>query len=289
MTISPRIVTDVSWQNPVYPDDRLLTEQEIAVRARSGSLHRAHSPGQRICKVDEVDSTVEPDHVHDFQTCMDWRHEHVVGDAEPWSHWLLYDDWAQQYVPPTPPPTPPPITGWQIRARVNDRGIPFMNGWGAGWIGYTFATLIGPSHIAKIGPGMQTRVTVQADCRFAKMFIGPASSKPFVATSLFQLKFAGQNSGTTGYGPDWQLISDPLPQSFEAPNGIIVSGFVDDGHSEAGIAYMRTRNPEPDWYSRWYFGDRAANLDKTGAGWTASGVNVLAVLMVEAFYGDPPP
>src|SRR3954462_6766405 len=46
--------TDNDCQNPTWPADRFLTEEEIQTKARQCSMMRARSPGERICIIDQV-------------------------------------------------------------------------------------------------------------------------------------------------------------------------------------------------------------------------------------------
>jgi hypothetical protein len=94
---------DNDCQNPVYPDDRFLTDDEIGAKARECSMMRARSPGERICIIDQVSTEDEPGHVHDYATCMAWPHAHAIADDAPWIYWLLYDQWAQ--IAPDAPPS----------------------------------------------------------------------------------------------------------------------------------------------------------------------------------------
>jgi hypothetical protein len=296
--MTTKTVEDIDyWQNPLYPRDAAMSVAEMEVMARSGSFHRAHSPGARICKVDYFASPDDPTHTHDYQTFMNFRHDHVVGDDDPWTFWLLYDDWLAIYVPPPVPIPPKQPVGWFTRARVNPGGIQYMNGWTQGWTGYTFANVIGPSRFLKgFGTGTQTRIILQGDCVFGSVYIGPISEKPFVATALYRLTFGGSFSGTTGPQPDWELISDPLPQGIDTSNGLMISGYVSGPHLSGPVGWLRTRNPEADWYSRYRLGDYAAVLDKSkvgdplkpATGWVVGGVSDFAVLQVDAYYPPPP-
>ena len=69
------------WQNPSYPEDRDMTVDEMEAYARAASLARAQSPNPLVCKIDGLWSLDDPFHAHDFNTCMSYRHAHVVGEA----------------------------------------------------------------------------------------------------------------------------------------------------------------------------------------------------------------
>lgn len=268
---------------PYYPADAFKSESEIAALQRECSTYRALSPGDRVCALDNflLEHLDDPlGHLHPTDELMEYRYQHVIGPGEPWSYWLLYDEWLKYYTPPPPAPAPVPITGWQYLARVNERGIPFMTNWSGNLAGYTLSVHIGPSRIAKIGPGQKLRVTLLGDCTFSKVLIGPAAA-PFVAQQLFPLTFGGGTGGITSPSPTWELISDPLPNSFEAPNGIIVNALVATKYSAGATVMYRTS--EPDWYSSFKAGDHASDLDMRK--WTPSSVSALAVSIVEAFYG----
>lgn len=274
-----------------------MSTAEMEYEARADSRWRAKSPGVRICKIDNVETIEEPEHGHDFEECMAWRHDNVIADDEPWHFWLPYDEWLKLYQPPPPPSPPPPLTDWQIRARVNPHGIQFMNGWGSGWDGYTFCTVLGPSRFM-LPAGLQVRVTMQGIFTLANLYIGPVSAKPFVATALTRMTFnGGSNTGQTGPRPDGNLVTDPLALAIDARNGVMISGYI-TGPSPLwtpleSVAWVRTRNPESDWFSRWRYGDYASALDKSKMdtdtsgthGWVGSTVSDLAVLQVEDFYG----
>jgi hypothetical protein len=205
-------------------------------------------------------------------------------------------------VPVIMPPPPGPL-GWTPIARTNPAGISEMDGWSPGWTGYTFATQIGSSKIltAGFGPGKQTRVLIAADCVFDSLYIGPATTTPFVASQLFRLSFGGQQSSILinsaysdgGAGMPYTRYSDPLVQGITAPNGLIICGHVlTAAPTGETSAWLTTKGQEPDWSSRYINGDHAADLDKSKlanpathqAGWYPGGVADFAVLMVEGLY-----
>jgi len=283
------------WQNPTYPEDSYFTEDQFNAEARTKSMQRAQSPSILLCLLDTVDSKNHPDHIHTFTECMDYRSQQDIGPQDPWTYWSLYDKFPFGKAPVIIPPKGAP-RGWTPIARVNPLGISEMNGWsGPGWAGYTFVTQIGGSKILLgYGPGSQIRVTLAAQAIFGSIYIGPATNKPFVASALYRLSFGGQNTNITvdgsyqdgGPGMYYTRTSDPLNQAIDAPNGLIISGYITG--SPTGYAYLQTRGQEQDWYSRYAGGDHAAELDKsafsTGStpGWYAGGVSDMAVLMVEA-------
>jgi hypothetical protein len=290
----------MAGQNPVYPDDRFLTDDEVKAKSRAGTLLRAVSPGELICVIDQYDipgakpgPPGDPNsHLHPTPELIQWRHDHVVPDDDAWTYYLLYDQWAQQFVAPPPAPPPPPAPhGWLPMVRTNPRGISYMNGWAQDFTQMTFANLIGPSRalVTGFGPGTQWRITMTGQCTLAKCFVGPASGTLWKAASLQQVKFGGSNSVVIPYNtppaPDWVVVSDPFPAPASAPNGIIVSGFVSGygNYPYPPVAWLQTKGNEADWFSRFDFGDTSAQTDKTNLKYDF-GFNDISVLMIEAFY-----
>lgn len=282
-------------QNPLYPRDKDLTIEQTDAMARECSMMRARSPGERVCKVDHIEDVDEPGHTHDYATFMQWRHDNVIGDQDPWAYWLTFDQWADFYHPPLPPAPQPAPLGWFPRARVNPLGIPTMNAQSGPWQGLTFVSLIGPSRFQKIGPGADTRVTFSGDYQVTNVFIGPMTPIPWIASSLHSLTFGGALTGNTTWPTDqfpYQLISDPLPMGIDATNGVLVSGFIIGARAHPPNAILYYRTSEADWASSWTLGDHSADLDKsktspTGKssdGWVRwPGVD-FSVLIVEGFY-----
>src|SRR5215831_14332134 len=91
-------------QNPLYPADKDLTEEEMYAQARTRSMARAQSPGELMCIIDDVSSLDQPvpvhDQVHGYEELMDWRYNHVIDPQDPWTYWMLYDLWAETKSPP---------------------------------------------------------------------------------------------------------------------------------------------------------------------------------------------
>ena len=176
-------------QNPLYPDDKDLTPDEMYAMARERSMVRAHSPGELRCVIDSTSTLDVPiathDTAHGYQELMNYRHAHVIGDQDPWTYWLLYDQWAAAQAPVIPPPVPPsPLpTGWHARAQVKGYTPGSTGGWtwNANWNGYTFAVHIGPGGAISVGAGApptQVRVRLRIMGRLDSLYIGPASAVP---------------------------------------------------------------------------------------------------------------
>src|SRR5215467_814690 len=103
------------WQNPTYPQDVGISEDEVARRARAASMARAQSPGPLTCQIDGTWSLDDPFHADPFRTCMDFRHLNVIGDDQPWTYWQLAD--GALIGPKIPiPPLPIGLLDWQVRA-----------------------------------------------------------------------------------------------------------------------------------------------------------------------------
>jgi hypothetical protein len=293
------------WQNPTYPENSYFTQDQFNATARADSMQRAQSPGALLCLLEEVDSITHPQHIHTFSECMGYRSLKVIAADAPWIYWTLFDESPFIFKPPEV--IQPPIIphGWMPIARVNPAGISEMNGWSPNWTGYTFATQIGASKInTTYGPGKQLRVLIVADCIFGSLYIGPAGLKPFLATTLHRLSFGGQNTNIVvdgsfydgGPGMQWSRLSDPLPQGIDAPNGLIICGYVYGVVAGAATAWLAIKGSEQDWSCRYALGDHAADLDKSkmagsgsGSGsavgaWYPGGTSDYAVLMVEALY-----
>jgi hypothetical protein len=102
------------WQNPTYPQDQDLTDDEVGALARQASLARAQSPGPLTCQIDGTWSLDDQFHHDSYQLCMDFRHRHVIGDNEAWTFWQLVDGPLIGPKPPVPP-LPVGLMGWQTR------------------------------------------------------------------------------------------------------------------------------------------------------------------------------
>lgn len=258
---------------------------EMEVMARQVSMARAQSPGERVCLIDEAFSLENPGHTHPFDECMNYRHDHVVGDDEPWTYWQLLDQVVTRYMASPPPPPPPPVD-WNARARVNPSGISVMDGTSQGWQNFTWATMIGASKIS-LGPGSQTRVKLQGLCQFQAIYIGPilAPDKPFVASAVYQLTFNGGKGAAVPSPPDYVITTDPIPHGFDLPNGVMIYGYISDVAPGQPTAYLGHRTSEPDWYSRWAFGDWSGHVNLMDPYyWVAAPFGSLAVLEFDAFY-----
>lgn len=275
-------------QNPLYPRDRNLTPDEFNAMVRASSFHRAQSPGERICQIDDTSTDLEPvvahDATHEYSEVMDYRHNLVVADGAPWTYWQLYDVWAGMQHPPAPlPPPVPRIVGWYPRVLIGPRGgIPFMSGQDPTWLGYTFATQILPQRIFPISNGTQTRVTIMGyPFGVNSLFIGPIGSHQWLASQFFQLSFNGVFSANTH--PDTMMLtSDPLPFGLDGSRGWIISGFV------AGNGSLGFRSVEPGFSCKEHYGDSAFKLDKRGADYQSiSYFADAAVFSVEAYYPEP--
>ena len=280
---STATVTRQLNQNPTYPADKDMTVAEMEEVARAASMQRAQSPNPLVCILDNDIVAETLGHNHTFDECMTFRHANVIGDQDPWTYWQLYD-MANLPAPPPPPTPPPPLTGWQPRAHVNARGIAAMDGWSSGWVGWTFVTQIGPSQIKPLDGGSKARLTLMAACVFDGVYIGPASSTPFIAEWQQQLLFSGSTSALVDVTMDYMLVSDELAYDVTGQNGIIVSGYVTAIDPTSQGAWLATRGSEPDWYSRWTFGNYAHELDKTSPMYVHAPQASLGVLMVEGFF-----
>jgi len=284
------------WQNPLYPDDAYFTEDMFNAEARAKSMQRAETPSVKLCLLETVDSETHPLHTHTYSECMDYRANQDISPQAPWTYWSEYDSY-----PFGPPPVilPPAIHGWNAIARVNRYGISEMNGWAGGWQGYTFVVQIGASQFitAGYGSGLQTRLMLAGSAIFKDVFIGPATNMPFVASVLHPVTFGGQNQfqidstySDGGIAMPYTRMSDFVPMGIDAPNGLIVSGYVVAPPSGGSSGYVQTYGYEPDWYSRGIAGNHSADLDKSKlgqpnqSGWFRGGVSSIALMMVEGYY-----
>jgi len=279
-------------QNPLYPRDAALTEDEKSAMARDCSMMRALSPGEIVCIIDQAETEHDDPitHVHDFQECMDWRHAHVIGDDDPWTYWLTYDEWAD-IAPPLPPlpPPPPVVVGWNARARTNPMGVSYMDGIMAppvppqpNWANLTVCTTVDAAHVHPllILGGTSTRVRLSGNFTTLEAYIGPLQA-PWIALELYRLTFGGSFAGTcdaTG-----NLISDPLSFGFDGSHGFMLAMFLTAG-SPAGKTF------EPGWGISYAGGNLASMLNKdptiVNSPWhVLSGGGSAALLMVEGYYG----
>jgi hypothetical protein len=290
-----------AWQNPTYPEDSYLTEDQFNAEARTKSMQRAHSPAVLLCLLDEVDSINHPAHIHTFSECMNYRAQQDVSPKSPWTYWSEYDVFPfgppQVIMPPTAAPH-----GWVPILRVDPQGISQMTGWSWSWTGFSFVVQVGSSQIltAGFGPGTQTRVTIAAAAIFSSLYVGPATTTPFKASQLFRLSFGGQNTNiqidytnADAQGNAYTRTSDPLPEGLDASNGLIVSGYITGRAGPYGsTSYLATPSQQLDWVTRYIIGDHAADLDKSQVanptlhqqGWTVGGQSDLGLFWIEAFY-----
>ena len=284
--VHPRDVADESlpFQNPLYPQDAGLTDDEFNAKARATSLMRAQSPGLLVCQIDETTSIDDPTHADDFATCMAFREANVIGDQEPWTYWELFDVWAAAQPPIVPVPEPVPLAGWYPVARINPAGISQMDNFGAA-AGVTFATVIAPAAFIMTA-GSQVRLRLSGNFTFSDCVIGPAggNSNPWVAQALYPLTFGGQNQATIPPGmnsanyfdPYGELVSDPLPQSMDFTQGVHVAFYCVSGN-------ITRRLVEPGWTTSNNSGNVSNVLDKSAWG-VESGVADISVLMIESLY-----
>jgi hypothetical protein len=144
----------------------------------------------------------------------------ALHSIEAWYERQAGGSWEPGELPPGWPPDLPPLQpGWAIRyfggsdARITIGSINTQ---------WSFATLVPPSRFLT-DAGDQTRVTLNGACTFSDLHIGPASTTQWVAQELIPMTFNGGN--TDGVCDGW-ITTDVLPQGIEAPNGLIVSGYV---------------------------------------------------------------
>jgi hypothetical protein len=297
MTLRPRIPLDLGirrppivspfftypYQNPVYPPDMPIPEMEQI--ARDAAMARAQSPGERVCLIDEATALENPTHTHPYDECMNYRHDHVVADSDPWTYWQLLDQVVSKFMAIPPPPPPPPV-GWNSRARVNESGISIMDGTSPGWQGFTWATMIGASRI-KLGPGNQSRVTIQGLALIGPVYLCPiaAPAKPFMANIIYPLTFNGGQGLVVPQPPDYVATSDPLPHGLDLPNGVMIYSYVPDVAPGQPTGYIGHRNTEQDWYSRWAYGNWSGHYDLfTPTAWVAAPFGSIGVLEFDANY-----
>jgi len=92
-----------------------MSADEIARGARAASLQRAQSPANLICKLDGSWSQDHPFHADSFYSCMNYRHQNVIGDQDPWTFWQEIDGPLPGPKQPVPP-LPVGLMDWQVRA-----------------------------------------------------------------------------------------------------------------------------------------------------------------------------
>lgn len=284
-------------QNPIYPRDRFLTEDEFNAQARHCERMRAISPGERVCILDYYHLEFGPEqdpipHLlsHESAEYLDWRHnnldprtDQLVADGDPWTPWLTADQWAEiAPAPPPPPPFPTPPVGWNVRMQVVPAGIPQMNGTLAGMLGYTFVTKTPPVQLsALVEGGVATRITLVGNYQTIEAYVSPAFQNTFVVhdpADLHRLTVNGQTTFTV----NGSVVTDPLPYGFDGSGGFLVTA-----HVSAAPGTLGTREPEPGWASRWKpAGNWTTQLDKSGSDFTDATQDSLSLLMVEGYYGS---
>jgi len=280
-------MTDDDCQNPLYPQDAGLTVPEMEAVARAGSMERAQSPGELICIVDNTSSDAVPvithDLAHSYQELMDYRHANVIADDAPWTYWTLSDVWAASQPPLLPPsPGPPPPDGWNWQARVNPYGISEPDIWSPMITapGYTYVVQIDPSVVLLASPGFETRLLFTgglpwvSGAHLSDVYVGEVVA-PWVASQLHHVTFNGGYNDVGGVL--LEQITDPIPVGINASRGLLVSFVV-----QAGV--VGGRQTEPGWALRLQAGNHAADLDKSGAGWTPGTWASVGVLTVDGFY-----
>jgi hypothetical protein len=218
------------WQNPLYPQDQWMTTDEIEQAARAASMARAQSPGPLTCLIDGTWSVDDPMHADDFVTCMQYRHQNVVADGDPWTYWELVDGpligprppvpllpvglegWQIRafagdlppgfFPPPNPlppiPPNPKPIPRvWAVRASSGVGTPPVFPSGHAGWNGWTANIGVNPWVITKglAIPAFATRLTLCGSFTVQACYMGVIDPKNnLFATRMYQFTFNGKLS-----------------------------------------------------------------------------------------------
>src|SRR5262252_1451132 len=264
------------WQNPTYPQDVGMTDDEVAVGARAASLARAQSPGPLTCQIDGTWSLDDPLHADNFQTCMQFRHQHVIGDDEPWTYWQLIDG---PLIGPRPPVPNPPIEliDWAVRAHAGtvpagsqipvippvqagagarvwsvfaatpnytDPSLPFTKQ--PGWNGWNLTMWVNPLGMWPLKGSYALRLTFQGQFRLSSLYVGvPIPDQIWLVAAQHQMTF--DNGNTTGFaqmddlGNFLDLVTDPLPIGLDCSNGLYISMYFDsDG---GGIANLSANDP----------------------------------------------
>jgi hypothetical protein len=156
----------------------------------------------------------------------------------------------------------------------------------------TFAVRIEPAMFT-MPAGSQVRVRLSGHFNFDTVYIGTGggldgNNNPnnWISPYSYLLTFNGQTAGSIPPGmsdgnymdPFGELISDPLPQSLDFTQGVIVSFFT----ATTGSQQVTRRNVEPGWSCQNATGNQSSTLDKST--WGISGSNSIGLLMVESFY-----
>jgi hypothetical protein len=288
--VSDIVETD-DCQNPSYPEDRFMTESEIATKARACSLMRANSPGELICYPHmgavEIPGWPMPgnpnSHTHPYDEFMAFRRNHdpPIGDDDAWMYYLLYDQWAA-IAPPGQPeePFPNPPVGWNPRVRVNPRGISQMDGLTGLMLGYTFVTKTKEAQpSALVQGGVGTRLTLTGQYETIEAYVSPCHHD-FAITDVIFLHRLMVNGNTT-FQVNGEVVTDPLPYGIDGSNGFLVTAFVSATPAKLGYKAV-----EPEWSTRTKTpGNWTTQLDKGGSDWTAGAYASLSLLMIEGYYG----
>ena len=280
-------------QNPVYPDDRFMTEDEMAMKARACSLMRANSPGELVCYPDmgavEIEGWPDPGdpmaHSHTYDEFMAFRRNHdpPIGDSDAWLYYLLYDQWAEIAPPGAPAePYPNPPVGWNARVRVVPNGISQMNGMASGMLGYTFVTKTKEATPpALVQGGVGTRVTLVGNYQTIEAYVSPCKQNFEVADMIHMHRLTV--NGNEIFWVNGQVVTDPLPYGIDGSAGFLVTAHVSAAPVPAP-ALIGTRNPEPEWFAKFKFpGNFTTELNKND--WTNASVASLSLLMIEGYYG----
>jgi len=282
------------YQNPTYPADALLTDDQIAAKMRARSLVRAQSPGEHICMMDGTSDWLTPAHTHPYDEFMAYRRSHldteghIIADGEPWINWEPYDVWADHAPIPELPPDVAvmPPSGWQPIFSVRPGGIAYpTSNTGQPWSQYGLAVEIDGNRAMRRDPCVALRVHILMWGQAMSMIgLGPRTNKPFVATSLTPVLFKGQNQiSSASWG---EYTSDPIVGvDFRA--GLHFSWF------SPGTWYGCS-NVVPGWNTRysygvWNYDPRLipTTLDKSS--WTPyPSVNSIALFLIEGLFPHHP-
>jgi hypothetical protein len=308
------------YQNPTYPENQDATTEEIERAARAASLARARSPNPLICALEGVWSIDDPLHAHPFRECMEYRHQHVVGDNEPWTYWQLLDapllppktplpplpvglkDWQLRAIageiavpgaplPPVPPPKPgpdgEPTRVWTVRAQVPPAPtIAAPTAISTGWNGYSFTLWISPSVISPLDGGLATRLTLMGSFTLDALYIGTVDySDPtgYTMANMQRFTFGGGTSwdGTATMDEFGQFI--PLvTDPLEVPIDGSQSIVITGYFNAANDGVVGSAFGEVGWEGNWISGDNTA--DAYRGIYEGSFDGSLAVIILEGLY-----
>jgi len=301
MTTSPPSQLFPEYQNPTYPADKDLTDEQIAIKARQRTMVRAQSPGELICEMDGVSSWLSPEHMHSYDEFMAWRHSHtneqgyIIADGEPWINWEPYDIWADKA--PIPEPIPdlaePPPTGWQPIYATRKTGIFYATTALESTGLYSYGIEVDANQRLRSDPALAIRVSMLISGNLYDLWIGTRTNQPGMATKLLPLNFKGKNDFVSTYpqyggtGRPSVVVSDPISLDFRGGLHIAFYGW-------SGDAFGTSRQV-PGWheyYGAYGAGYRPAMLDKRPSGpyqWTEAGYPMSsAVFLIEALYPTVP-